>query len=289
MKRLIINADDLGYDNGVVRGIIDLHRAGLVSSTSCMTNQPAWPLAAAYLRDHPDLGAGVHLVMNDGFPLLPPERVPALIGADRHFRNDLQILRSLRAGTTAQLRAEFRAQIERFTADAGRPPDHLDNHCAISYLRPDRFKVTLELAREYGVPIRAPFGDDLEEMAPIFARQNGMPAWLVRIVGARYRRRVDRAGIPRPNTFIQHFSMPGHRTPEYLLSILDGLRDGWTSELLAHPGYDRGWREEDLRALQDPRVQERLARPDIQLVTFKDLAGAGRAAGSDKVRVIGAG
>jgi len=132
VKQLIINADDLGYDNGVVRGIIDLHRAGLVSSTSCMTNQPAWPLAAAYLRDHPDLGAGVHLVMNDGFPLLPPERVPALIGADRRFRNDMQILRSLRAGTTAQLRAEFRAQIERFTADAGRPPDHLDNHCAIS-------------------------------------------------------------------------------------------------------------------------------------------------------------
>ena len=83
--------------------------------------------------------------------------------------------------------------------------------------------------------------------------------------------------------------MPGHRTPEYLLSILDGLRDGWTSELLAHPGYDRGWREEDLRALQDPRVQERLARPDIQLVTFKDLAGAGQAAGSGKVKVIGAG
>ena len=288
MKRLIINADDLGYDNGVVRGIIDLHRAGLVSSTSCMTNLPAWPQAAAYLRDHPDLGAGVHLVMNEGFPVLPAERVPALIRADRRFMTDLQILRSLRPGTTDQLRAEFRAQIERFVADVGRRPDHLDNHCAISYLRPDRFKVTLELAREYGLPIRAPFGDDLEEMASTFARQNHMPTWLVRSMGGRYRSRVDAANIRRPNAFVQHFSMPGHRSAEYLLSVLDGLRDGWTSELLAHPGYDGGWREQDLRALRDPRVQERLGQPDIQLVTFGDLVGAGGEALAEEVGAPGA-
>jgi hypothetical protein len=275
MKRLIINADDLGYDNGVVRGIVELHRAALVSSTSCMTNMPAWPLAAAYLRDHPDLGAGVHLVMNDGFPILSPERVPALIGKDRRFLKDPQILRSLRTGSTAQLRAEFRAQIERFVADVGRRPDHLDNHCAVSYVRPDRFRVTLELAREYGLPIRAPFGDDLEEMAPTFARQNGLPSWLVRFMGAYYRRRVDGSGIGRPNAFIQHFSMPGNRSPDYLLAVLDGLRDGWTTELLAHPGYDGGWREEDLRALHDPRVRERLTQPDIELVTFRDLGAAG--------------
>jgi predicted glycoside hydrolase/deacetylase ChbG (UPF0249 family) len=271
MKRLIINADDLGYDNGVVRAILELHRAGLVSSTSCMTNMPAWHLAAAYLREHPDLGAGVHLVMNESYPVLPAKRVPALVGQDGRFLNDVQILRSLRRGTTAQLRTEFRAQIERFIHDVGRPPDHLDNHCAISYIRPDRFKVTLELAREYGLPIRAPFGDDLEEQVDLLARHNGYPVWLIRWMGVRYRRRVDLAAIPRPNTFIQHFSMPGHRTPDYLLSVLDSLRDGWVSELLVHPGYDGDWREGDLRALQDPRVRERLAQPDIELVSFAAL------------------
>lgn len=268
IKRLIVNADDMGHDNGVVRGIIDLHRAGLITSTSCMTNMPAWLLAAAYLREHEDLGAGVHLVFNEGRPVLPIDRVPALVDPDGCFLNDGQILRSIRRGTTRQLRAEFRAQIERFVADVGRLPDHLDNHCAISYIRPDRFRVTLELAKEYQLPIRAPFGDDLEENADVLAHHNNVPAWLVRWQGARYRRRVDRAGIPRPNTFIQHFSMPGNRTPEYLLSVLDGLRQGWISELLAHPGYDGGWREEDLRALLDPRVKERLGQPDIVLADF---------------------
>ena len=271
VKRLIINADDLGYDNGVVRAILDLHRTGLVTSTSCMTNMPAWHLAAAYLREHSDLGAGVHLVMNAGCPVLPAAQVPALVNADGRFLADGKILRSLRPGTTKQLRAEFRAQIERFIHDVGRPPDHLDNHCAISYVRPDRFEVTLELAQEYGLPIRAPFGDDLEAQAETLARHNNLPPWLVRWMGARYRRRVDRIGVRRPNTFIQHFSMPGHRTPEYLLSVFDGLRDGWVSELLVHPGYDGNWREQDLQALLDPRVRAQLGRDDVQLVSFAVL------------------
>jgi predicted glycoside hydrolase/deacetylase ChbG (UPF0249 family) len=270
-KRLIINADDFGHDDGVVRAVSDLHQAGLISSASCMTNMPAWPQAAAYLREHPGLGAGVHLVFNEGRPALPPGQVPTLVDDDGCFLDDAKILRSLRPGTTRQLRAEFRAQIERFIADVGRPPDHLDNHCAVSYVRPDRFKVTLELARSYGLPIRAPFGDDLEEQVDVLARHNNLPSWLIRWQGARYRRQVDRAGIARPNTFIQHFSMPGNRTPEHLLSVLDNLRDGWISELLVHPGYDGDWREEDLRAFQDPRIRGRLSEADIELVPFAAL------------------
>ena len=177
-------------------------------------------------------------------------------------------MRSLRPGTTAQLRAEFRAQIERFAADVGRPPDHLDNHCAISYSRPDRFRVTLELAREYNLPIRVPFGDDLEEQATFLAQRNAIPHWMVRWLGAYFRRRIDQAGIGRPNVFLMQFSTPGNRTPEDLLSLLDSLREGWISEILAHPGYGADWREEDLHSLLDPRVRERLDQPDIELTTF---------------------
>ena len=268
MKRLIINADDFGYDEGVVRAIVELHQAGLVTSTSCMTNMPAWPQAAAYLREHPELGAGVHLVFNDGRPVLPTEQVPALVGNDGRFLNDRQILWSIRPGTTSQLRAEFQAQIERFVADVGRPPDHLDNHCSVSYKRPDRFRVALEMAQAYDLPIRAPFGDDFEELIPVFARRYGLPVWLIRWQGTSYRNRADRAGIGRPNTFIQQFSAEGNRTVEYLLSILENLREGWVSELLTHPGYDGDWREKELRALLDPRIKNRLEGSDIEMATF---------------------
>lgn len=272
MKRLVINADDFGWDEGVVKSIGELYEAGLVSSTSCLTNMPGWPLAAEYLRQHPAFGAGVHLVFNDGFPVLPPEQVPALLGKDGRFLKDQQIMWSFKPGATKQLRNELRAQIERFIHDVGRAPDHLDNHCSVSYVRPDYFKITLELAQAYKIPIRAPFGDDLEELAPLFSKLNNIPTWQILFLGKRYRRKVDRAGIPRPNTFIQHFSIAGSNTPENLLSILDNLQDGWISELLVHPGYDGDWREADLRALLDPRIRQRLAEPDIELVSFSTLA-----------------
>jgi hypothetical protein len=70
--------------------------------------------------------------------------------------------------------------------------------------------------------------------------------------------------------------MPGNRSQEYLLSVLDGLREGWISELLVHPGYDDDWRQQDLEALRDPRVQQRLAAPDVELVSFAAVAGHGR-------------
>jgi predicted glycoside hydrolase/deacetylase ChbG (UPF0249 family) len=275
MKRLIISADDFGYCDGVVQGIIELHQGGLITSTSCMTNMPAWPQAAAHLREHPELGAGVHLVINEGQPVLPAGKVQALLGDDGQFLNDGQIIRSLRPGTTAQLRAELRAQIERFAKDVGRLPDHLDSHCAVSYVRPDRFNVALELAAEYELPIRFPFGDDLDEIAKDMSRIWGYPTWPILGAGWLYRRRVDRAGIHRPNTFIQSFSPNGPRTPEHLLSIIDRARDGWISEILTHPGYDGDWREAELAAFRAPQVRERLNKPDIELVSFAAVSQPG--------------
>jgi predicted glycoside hydrolase/deacetylase ChbG (UPF0249 family) len=268
MKRLIINADDFGTDTGVVKAICELYEMGLVSSTSCMTNKPAWPEAAEYLKKNPEFGAGVHLVFNDGYPVLPAQLVPSLLGEGGQFLSDREIMWGIKPGTTGQLFSEFQAQIERFIQDVGNPPDHLDNHCSISYVRPDRFRVTLDLALKYNLPIRAPFGDDLEQLVPLYASTINLPAWLIRWLGKRYRRQVDQAGIPRPNTFIQHFSITGNQTPEYLLWILDNLQDGWISELLIHPGYDSDWREQELQALLDPRIRKRLDQPDIELVNF---------------------
>jgi hypothetical protein len=113
-------------------------------------------------------------------------------------------------------------------------------------------------------------------MAPEMSRVWSFPAGLIRWVGSRYRRRVDGAGIQRPNTYLQSFSPEGPRAVPDLLSVLDGARDGWISELLTHPGYDGDWREEELRTLLAPEIAERLAEPDIELVTFAVVAAAER-------------
>jgi predicted glycoside hydrolase/deacetylase ChbG (UPF0249 family) len=54
------------------------------------------------------------------------------------------------------VRAEWRAQIEKFIATTSRRPTHLDSHHHASYFTAGLFRTMLELAQEYGCAIRLP-------------------------------------------------------------------------------------------------------------------------------------
>jgi len=271
-RRLVVNADDLGHPDGSVPAIIALYEAGVVTSTTAMVNQPYWPEAAAYLRHHPGLGAGVHLVLNDGRPILPPEQVPTLVDGEGLFRDGTPLLLRFGRLRTSELEAEWRAQIEKFVADTGRSPDHLDLHCHYPYVFPSWFRVSLKLAQAYGrLPVRLPFDDALDRKATEMSDGNGFPAWYIRRQGRRYQRLVERYGLARPNYFEMSFSRDGYRTADYLLILLNALPEGIT-ELLTHPGTE-GYRERDYSALLDPRVKQRIEELEIEMIDFRALAG----------------
>lgn len=121
MLRLVINADDLGYDPEIDRGILEAHREGLVSSASAMVETAG---AAAALRAAPaTLGIGLHAVLDPTAP----------------------------AGGAA---AAIRRQLERFVHLRGAPPTHLDSHRHL-HARPDLLPAFLEVAKERGLPLRA--------------------------------------------------------------------------------------------------------------------------------------
>jgi predicted glycoside hydrolase/deacetylase ChbG (UPF0249 family) len=272
-QRLIINADDFGYADGSVPATIALYEAGVVTSTTALVNQPHWPEGAAYLRDHPGLGAGVHLVMNEGRPILPAEQVRSLVDSEGRFRDDKALLRRFGRVRTTQLRAEWRAQIEKFIADAGRRPDHLDLHCHYPYVFPSWFRISLDLAQDYGnLAVRMPFDEALEGKLAAWSARTGFPRGLIRWQGRRYRRMVARYGLKQTNYFESSFSLyvpDEHRTAEHLLSLLDALPEGDT-ELLTHPGTEN-WRDKERRALLDPRVRARIEELGIELIAYGDL------------------
>ena len=86
MKKLIINADDLGLTPGVTRGIIKAHLNGIVTSTSAMMNSPHISQSlSAVNKEAPSLGLGVHLVLTWGKPLLPANAVPSLVDNQGNF------------------------------------------------------------------------------------------------------------------------------------------------------------------------------------------------------------
>ena len=120
-KLLIVTADDFGISRGVNRGIVEAHRAGILTSTSLMVNRPAAEQAADVGRACPDLSIGLHLELDaDGARDVP---------------------------------TELTRQLSRFTELVGAPPTHVDSHHDV-HKNPRVLPDVLALARRLGVPLR---------------------------------------------------------------------------------------------------------------------------------------
>ena len=275
-KQLIVNADDYGKTEGVTRGIIRAHREGIVTSTTVMMNMPNAEEALKLAGDYPDLGLGVHLVFTAWRPLRPPAEVPSLVDVDGYFHSQEAILSRPDRIDTDELRAELRTQIERFRA-LGREPDHLDCHHFI-HIYPSFFAVYVELAGEYGLPVRLPFPPEEEwgEVAASVSMAQGLPPDLLQEIVRQDIGLVQAKGIPHPDRFVQSFSGEA-LTLETLLGILEGLPEG-ISELITHPGFAdeellarstyAKERERELELLCHPRAKERIGELGIELVNF---------------------
>src|SRR5215470_3810176 len=86
--RIIVNADDFGFDDDSVDATIECIERGCVTSATIMANMPASDRAIEFARTRPDVSFGVHLVYGgDGLerPLVAPYLLPALVGADGAF------------------------------------------------------------------------------------------------------------------------------------------------------------------------------------------------------------
>ena len=70
MTKLTVNADDFGYSEGVNAGIISAHKNGIVTSTTIMSNMPAYEDGVKLLRENKYLKCGVHLTLSCYKPLL---------------------------------------------------------------------------------------------------------------------------------------------------------------------------------------------------------------------------
>jgi chitin disaccharide deacetylase len=137
-RYLIVYANDFGLSFGVNRGIIEAHESGIVTSASLMVRWPAAATAAAYAREHPSLGLGLHFdlgewVYREGIWTTVYEGVPT----DDHT--------AVAEEATRQL-AVFRRLL-------GRDPTHIDSHQHVHRREPAR-SVLIRIARRLAVPLR---------------------------------------------------------------------------------------------------------------------------------------
>lgn len=129
MKRLIINADDFGFNKEITDGIIQAHEAGTVTSTTLMVNMPAAEYAAELAKKHPDLSVGIHLNLTLGTPLSRPEDIPSLITPEGKFKGASEMFKLANRFllSSKEIEKELSLQIEKFLS-FGIKPTHADSH-----------------------------------------------------------------------------------------------------------------------------------------------------------------
>lgn len=241
LRRLVINADDLGLTRGVNRGIFDAHDWGVLTSASLFANAPATSDAVAGLRHRPSLGVGCHLTLVDGQPTLPPGRLPTLVADDGRFRRSWKpFIAACLAGRVSydEVERELTAQIDKIHSEGFRVT-HLDAHKHV-HAFPPVFAIVARLARRFDVPVvRVPFEHWSWSHVQGAGRRNG--AWrqgaqnLAVWPWSRRNRRIAAAlGLSTPH-FVGRVST-GLLTALTLEALLRGVPPGVT-ELMVHPGY----------------------------------------------------
>jgi hopanoid biosynthesis associated protein HpnK len=280
LKRLIVNADDFGLSPEVNAGIIRAHRDGVLRSASLMVAEPAARAAAEMARDNPALDVGLHAVVCRGRSLLDASRLGAAVSASGEFIDSpvgagmrYFFDRSMRAAMTDELRA----QVERHLELVGYL-NHIDGHLNF-HVHPLFADILVDLAVEYKVPcIRLPRERVLTTLR---LRRDHAPRKLVesiifRTLSRRTSRMMANRGLASTDAlFGLHQS--GHLSEDYIVGVLDRVRDG-TTELYFHPAADIGGTppaaeaQLEVEILTSPRVRESIARNEIELITFAELA-----------------
>jgi len=240
--RLIVNADDFGFNRDINAGIVEAHRHGILTATTLMANGDAFDDAAALAREHPSLDVGCHLVLvqgrsvSDPSRLLPPtikDLLKALI------RRELPVYK------------EAYAQLTKMHA-AGIRPTHIDTH-KHTHLLPAVMDAVAGIAHEFEIP------------------------WVRRrFISPRVSSTLR--GLKTTDHFLG-FRLTGRLNTQSLAKALNKLAPGLT-EFMCHPGKSgpelqaaptrlKESRAIELAALMSPEVRRVIEQRGIELVNYR--------------------
>jgi chitin disaccharide deacetylase len=276
-----VTADDFGAAREVNEAVELAHTNGILTAASLMMSGAAVDDAIARARRLPSLRVGLHLVLVDGPPVLPPERIPDLVNAQGRLRSDLAmagVAIFIRPGVRRQLAAEIEAQFRAYRA-TGLPLDHVNAHHHF-HVHPTVCRQVLDIGKRYGMhAIRVPREEPrmLDRIDPRSRHiGSGFATPWTQLLG----RRVRRQGLLAPDR-VFGVAWSGEMTEQRIASILRCLPDRIT-EIYSHPattdsfaGATSGYRYRDeLAALIAPDIKELVHATGAQVGGFSDFAAA---------------
>lgn len=262
-RLLIVNCDDLGMCHSANEGVYDALRRGAATSATLMVPCPWAREAAAQYRGE---DVGVHLTLTAEWELYrwgPVTQAPSLLGGEGGFPRTVEDVWD--HADLDEVRRELRAQVERAIL-WGFDVTHLDSHMGTLQLRPEFFDVYLDLAVDFGLPLRL------------------SGASTHQLVGFPFRDLAAEEGVVAPDHLL-YYSGVGAR--EAITAALEDLAPGVT-EVFLHPAIGHSelralapdWerRVDDHEFLTDPGGLRRLVEgAGVELLDWRSLRDLQRA------------
>ncbi len=278
MRRLIINADDLGINAQRSHGIFQCMEFGVATSTTILATGSDSDHAARHARER-NVPAGLHLNFTEEYPLSKQAEVSSVTESNGAFMSREKFRAALDNGEVQHehLEREIRAQIE-WCFDTYGAPTHIDGHHHI-HIHPMIVNALLPACERYGIRfVRIP----CEEPLPPFG-YDVSPEQLERTQKINEQARTARElyaanGLVSTDHF-RGLTLVGNASLKNLRHVIGRLPEG-TTELMVHPGSQTTYgmpfdldpqRQTEFRMLLDPSILELLDEKKVQCCSFLDL------------------
>jgi len=228
-RRIWLVADDYGISRAVNAAIRDLMAGGSINATSVMVVASGFDdeEAAKLNASRGDGAIGLHLTLTAPFRPLNPGYGPTHDGVWLSL-GETFVASMLRRLNAQALTEEIAAQIARFTAAFGRPPDFIDGHQHV-HLFPQIGTCMLSVARQ-SVP-----GAWVRQCGRANFSLSDRKAVVLDALSRWFRKRAQASGVRTNPAFAGTYDFRSSADfADLFASFLDDLPDGGV--IMCHPG-----------------------------------------------------
>lgn len=287
---LILHVDDVGMSWDSNQGAIHAMENGVANSLSVMMPCPWVPGFVHYLKEHPNVDAGLHLTLTSEWkdyrwaPLSGRPAVPGLVDAEGALWHSVsQVAKN---ASPDEVETEIREQIRR-ARQMGFEPTHLDSHMGTLFATPQFLERYVKVGIETQIPVMFPGGHNsmIGEQRDVTPEVNEQ----LRAIG----KKIWAAGLPvldDLHNVSYDFEYPKDEnlsdqqlqkiaTSKYIETIRR-LKPGVSmvimhctapSEVFRYIASSGRLRKADMLAMQDPAFRKFLKDEKIILTTWREL------------------
>lgn len=238
--KIILHADDFGYNQDTCEATISAFEKGLLKSASIMPTSPAANLAIEYAKKHPEYSFGVHLTFVDGLKSAnsPDKRTMTDDSGNFYDSGTIRNLALRLQIPTNEILKEMLAQIN-ILESSGIKVSHVDSHGHLHKF--PSFLIALQQLRKMrpGLKVRRVQNIYLSKPSALSPSH-----WLNRI--------FDKC-IASKHVTTDHFYMPANNFDTNwgpkIAAIIQKYPADSTLEIGVHPGFTEQWRNHELNDL----------------------------------------